>query len=363
MTTPPKTLLSVIVPVYKTERTIGRCLDSVLAGNKDVADCFEVVVVDDASPDGTRRILKDYQRSFSCLRCVEHVQNLGVAEARNSGLAAARGDYVMFVDSDDALEPSAISEIVDILVRYPVDLVKFQYQRLAPDGTPMLSARQRVSRYYDLATNDETVIKEAFSTFALSMMVANGVYKRELIGECRYDSRYRMSEDRVFGAQLYARVRSAYLSERIFYRYYQNEGSLSKQYTADVVRSLLDVQCVLLQLSAQLPCARTVLPLAVRKLMPTYLGWMFELVFGKNTPPAWLANRYFDGLETFMTTGSAFLPVVHRFCLGHCARRRSVLGLRMFRWPCVFRAGIVLRTRKLAHLLVRNEKNRHSDVP
>lgn len=96
-----KITVSVIIPVYNDENNIGPCLDSVLL--KQSLPGVEVICVDDGSTDGSGQILQDYQKRFSNVTVISQ-ENRGLSNARNRGLAIARGQYVYFVDSDDLLE-------------------------------------------------------------------------------------------------------------------------------------------------------------------------------------------------------------------------------------------------------------------
>ena len=100
-------LVSVIVPVYKVEQYLPRCLDSLAA---QTLASIEIIVVDDGSPDACGAIADDYARRFGNIRVV-HQENGGRGAARNSGLAVARGKYVGFADSDDFVEPSMYEEM------------------------------------------------------------------------------------------------------------------------------------------------------------------------------------------------------------------------------------------------------------
>lgn len=93
--------VSVIVPVYRTERYLRRCIDSLLA---QTLDDLEVILVDDGSPDGSGMICDAYAAEDARVRVI-HKANGGSASARNAGLAVARGDYIGFVDSDDWVSP------------------------------------------------------------------------------------------------------------------------------------------------------------------------------------------------------------------------------------------------------------------
>lgn len=93
--------ISVIVPVYKAEKYLTHCIDSIL--NQSFTD-LELLLIDDGSPDRSGEICDKYARKDSRIR-VFHQQNGGVSRARNNGLAHAQGQYVVFVDSDDRTLP------------------------------------------------------------------------------------------------------------------------------------------------------------------------------------------------------------------------------------------------------------------
>ena len=101
--------LSVVVPIYNVERFLPACLDSVL--DPACADC-EIVAVNDGSTDGSGAIAADYAARFPARMRVITTPNGGLGHARNTGLEAARGEYLLFLDSDDRLAPGALREIL-----------------------------------------------------------------------------------------------------------------------------------------------------------------------------------------------------------------------------------------------------------
>ena len=91
--------LSIIIPFYKVERYIAECLDSVFA--QDIPESeYEVICVNDCSPDGSRAIVLEYQKKHKNLVIIEHEKNMMLGAARNTGLRAAKGDFVWFIDSE-----------------------------------------------------------------------------------------------------------------------------------------------------------------------------------------------------------------------------------------------------------------------
>lgn len=98
---------SVVVPVYNVEQYLGQCLESLQA--QDYTD-FEVICVNDGSTDGSRKILTEWATHSPQMRIIDR-ENGGLSAARNTGLKAAKGDYIVFVDSDDWVEPTMLSRL------------------------------------------------------------------------------------------------------------------------------------------------------------------------------------------------------------------------------------------------------------
>ena len=113
--------LSVIIPVYKTEAYLVRCLDSVCS--QTLTD-LEIVCVDDASPDGSRKILEDFASRDSRIRLILLDENGGVSAARNRGICAANGEWIGFVDSDDFVDQSFFEKLLAEGKSSGADIVK-----------------------------------------------------------------------------------------------------------------------------------------------------------------------------------------------------------------------------------------------
>ena len=122
---------SVIVPVYNVERFLPKCLDSVLA--QDFCD-YEIVAVDDGSKDGSGQILHHYLEKTNRLRII-HQENKGLGGARNTGIDAAQGDYLLLLDSDDTIEPNTLTVLAEYLDRYDLDILAFDCLRVNEDGS------------------------------------------------------------------------------------------------------------------------------------------------------------------------------------------------------------------------------------
>ena len=115
-------LVSVIVPVYKVEDVLARCLDSLCRQSlKEI----EILLVDDASPDRCGEICEEYAEKDSRFRVIHHPENRGLSAARNTGIAHASADYLMFVDSDDWVHEDFCKFPYECALQHGADLVMF----------------------------------------------------------------------------------------------------------------------------------------------------------------------------------------------------------------------------------------------
>ncbi|MFD0055400.1 CDP-glycerol glycerophosphotransferase family protein [Streptomyces sp. NPDC127168] len=168
--------LSLVVPVYKVQGYLPECLDSVLG--QDCTD-FEIIAVDDCSPDGSGAILDEYAKRDSRIHVIHLTENVGLGRARNAGLEKASGDYVLFLDSDDTLSDGALSAIADRLeATGNPEILVFDYARTYWDG------RVRPNLRADLLK------EEGPNTFPLSerprlldllQIVWNKAYRRDFV--------------------------------------------------------------------------------------------------------------------------------------------------------------------------------------
>lgn len=117
--------LSIIIPVYKTERYLRKCLDSCVQQN--VSE-YEIIIVDDGSPDNSLSIAKEYASSYNNIKIISQ-SNAGLSAARNAGLNCACGNYVWFVDSDDWIEENCLGRIYSLL-KSGVDILQLQYRKV-----------------------------------------------------------------------------------------------------------------------------------------------------------------------------------------------------------------------------------------
>jgi glycosyltransferase involved in cell wall biosynthesis len=121
--------LSFILPCYNVEKYIGECLDSIYNQNMPESE-YEVICVDDCSPDRSREIIMEYKITHSNLVLLSHKENRRLGGARNTGLDNAKGAYVWFVDSDDKISPNCLKTLMDDCVKNDLDVLMFNFQKI-----------------------------------------------------------------------------------------------------------------------------------------------------------------------------------------------------------------------------------------
>lgn len=188
-------LISIIVPVYKVEKYLPKCIESILS---QTYSSFELLLIDDGSPDRCGQICDEYARRDARIR-VFHKENEGVSEARNCGLDNAKGDYVTFADSDDWLESDILETLYDLLNKYNVDMSACGLQKEDEDGNILLrvtandiDVRDRIKMLITLFKGDKYYSCLSWPT--------NKLYRRSIIEEnhIRFDKDIHYNEDRLF---------------------------------------------------------------------------------------------------------------------------------------------------------------------
>ncbi|MEU0744516.1 bifunctional glycosyltransferase family 2 protein/CDP-glycerol:glycerophosphate glycerophosphotransferase [Streptomyces sp. NPDC006134] len=168
--------LSLVVPVYKVQGYLPECLDSVLG--QDYTD-FEVIAVDDCSPDGSGAILDEYARRDARIHVIHLTENVGLGRARNAGLEKAQGEYVLFLDSDDTLSDGALRAISERLeATSDPEILVFDYARTYWDG------KVRPNQRADLLRQDGPdvfTLAERPQLLDLLQIVWNKAYRRDFI--------------------------------------------------------------------------------------------------------------------------------------------------------------------------------------
>jgi glycosyltransferase involved in cell wall biosynthesis len=175
--------VSFVLPCYNVERYIAECLNSIYAQDLPEED-FEVICVNDCSTDGTRDIIQEFVEKHPNLMLIDHELNMTVGGARNTGMTAARGEYIWFVDADDLLQPDSLCAVYRIAKDRDVDILWFNYRLVYSDLQPygdrmtfsdsmILDGQQFVLQYFPGSFSEFCVVWRAL--MRVSFLKENGL--------------------------------------------------------------------------------------------------------------------------------------------------------------------------------------------
>lgn len=226
-------MVSIIVPVYKVEPYLERCIASLR--NQTLED-IEIILVDDGSPDNCPQMCDAYAALDSRIRVV-HKKNGGLSSARNAGLKVATGAYVGFVDSDDDVEPDMYEKMLSVMRAEQVDFVMSDYLRISADGSRHLKTLDiHPGRYNKVALRKEifpSLIMCENIDYGPLLSVWHCLYRTDFLrsNNIFFDEEVRWSEDNIFSAVVgYHADSFYYMKGQGLYHYYQNPGTITTSY-------------------------------------------------------------------------------------------------------------------------------------
>ncbi|HZJ78542.1 MAG TPA: glycosyltransferase [Clostridia bacterium] len=219
--------VSFIVPVYKVEEYIRECIDSIL--NQTLQE-FEVILVDDGSPDNCPEICDEYAKKDERIKVI-HKENGGLSQARNFGMRAAQGEYIIFVDSDDYLLKDFAKRLYDAIVEYDADIVQCGYTECTQTGEEI----KKVKTLLPLNTVIEgKKICEQFEQMHIKLFAIycwRNIYKKDFLlgNDIFFNENVKIGEDAVFNTQAFLLAKRIAAIESVSYFYRLREESIMRE--------------------------------------------------------------------------------------------------------------------------------------
>ena len=222
--------LSIIVPIYNVAPYLRKCVDSLLA--QDISD-YEIILVDDGSTDDSGAIADELVHAFSLsplasrlqLRVI-HQSNAGLSAARNTGIAAAIGDYIMFVDSDDYLQPNVLGTLMEQVGRDNLDVLRFNYQNVRESGevfVPHEGMKKDYNNYSSEPTDGLTFLNDRMW---VQCYVVQFLVRREIVLQEQFTPGIYF-EDTDWTPRMLLRSKRVASTDLVVYNYLWREGSIT----------------------------------------------------------------------------------------------------------------------------------------
>lgn len=215
-----ETLISVIVPAYNAAPWLEQCIDSILS---QTYENLQIILIDDGSTDATPEIIDRYA-SNDCRILAIHQENVGLVECRNRGIALAEGNYITFVDSDDEIIPNMYEKLIKNLVKYQADISHCGVSFCFADGRKEMHYGSGKIIVQDNITGVIDLLKGEF----IEPGVWNKLYKASILKNSCLDESIVNNEDLLRNFVAFSRAQKSVYEDFCGYKYYQREGSMSK---------------------------------------------------------------------------------------------------------------------------------------
>ena len=227
--------ISIIVPIYKAEAVLAKCVDSVLA---QTCSDWELLLIDDGSPDGSGALCDDYAGQDDRVR-VFHKSNGGVSSARNLGMAEAGGDYILFIDADDWVEPTACQTLLEALEGAGADSAGCAHWNIQPDGEKWAEPGSLPAGVYGAEAIRTGIVDRLLGQrLGRPGEVLNGfiwrfLFSRQIIAGhgLRFSGAY--LEDELFLMEYFCLAQRLVMVDKPLYYYLENPASVTRRYLKD----------------------------------------------------------------------------------------------------------------------------------
>lgn len=225
-----ESLVSIIIPVFNTEKYLSTCVNSVI---QQTYKNLEIILIDDGSTDRSGVICDQYAEADKRIKVI-HKDNEGLGLSRNVGIRFCKGEYLMFLDSDDYIDPDMIKEMLRICQKYQADLCITGFYRVSEDGS-VIACRKYHEEIFDTAQVKSNLLPRMIGSKpdqkdAVYSMAWGKLYSTVSIKSSHaffQSERIVKAEDIAFQIDYLSNVKKAVISEKCFYRHRENSGSIT----------------------------------------------------------------------------------------------------------------------------------------
>ena len=304
-----QTLISIIVPIYKVELYLGRCLDSIV--NQTYTN-LEIILVDDGSPDNCPQICDEYAAMDDRIKVI-HKENGGLSDARNAGLDCCTGEYISFVDGDDVISHNAIQLMVENVQNDEFDIVIANIQRFTDDEEKYLCKQPVMGEVKIYSSLDLLTILCKNSPVYLRS-VCGKLFNKALFNKLRF-LKGKLYEDMFINYRLFYNAKSCLFIDTALYRYRYRKGSIMDS----TVKSTFAIEAD----EMRFDFLKKHNKIEIAKLCLPSLCWDYLLLYAQKQHGAkakflYYAKEYFSHKPTvnthyFLLRIFALVPFLYRF--------------------------------------------------
>lgn len=219
-------LISVIVPIYKVEKYVGKCLSSI---QNQTYTNIEIICVDDASPDRSIEICEEIAAKDSRIRIIKKDKNSGQSVTRNIGMKSAKGEFISFVDSDDWVASDHLETLYELIEKHNADIAQASYLKTAIE----MDVRKEEDRPYIRCMSGRTALQKMFLADIVQpdvelTIVCDKLFRKSLISQIHFPEG-KIYEDQYFTAVSFYHCRKLVATSRKTYYYRKNRAGTTWQ--------------------------------------------------------------------------------------------------------------------------------------
>ena len=213
--------ISVIIPVYNTEKYLVSCIESILRQDNV---SLEIILVDDGSKDSSSLICDEYANKYENIKAY-HIKNSGPATARNKGFSVAQGEYVTFTDSDDKMEPLMLYKMISVGKEHNADIICCNYKEIDEEGN--ITPRNYSNQVFFL--NHEEALVDFYSKNKIFSQCWTKLFKRQLLIDhhIENDPTLRFDEDIIYNIRAFRYAQTTVIIDEPLYEYTLRGNSLA----------------------------------------------------------------------------------------------------------------------------------------
>lgn len=235
--------LSIIVPVYNVSKYLSKCLDSLL--NQDIwQEDYEIIVVNDGSTDNSKEIAQVYAARHSNILLINQ-ENQGLSGARNTGIRAAKGEYIQFVDSDDYLEPNVLACLLERIQRDQLDVLRFNYQNVN-ENYEVFEPNKESRPYMDYSDSICNGVEFLNERLGYACYACQFIIRTDLVEECLFKE-HMLFEDTQWTPRMLRKAQKVSSTSDIIYNYLSRSGSITKTDNIDKQKKLIESKISLIE--------------------------------------------------------------------------------------------------------------------
>lgn len=229
-----KNLVSIIVPIYNSERNLERCISSII---KQSYQNIEIILIDDGSTDNSREICYNFVMKDKRINYFFQ-ENKGVSAARNYGLEKVHGEFLLFIDSDDWIELNCIEICLNYILSYNADIVKFGYYIEKNNSEPKINSNKKLSQFKTIENLLEYCDNTKYYAFVWNMFI-----RREKIIKLKFLKDINWLEDQIFGYCCFLCTGlKLFVPDTLYHYSFWDIGSLSNVKKPEIILKSLKIE-------------------------------------------------------------------------------------------------------------------------